>query len=387
MKLTAVLTFLLTLVPQAVAEQAHGIALYGAPKQPPGFTHFSYVNPEAPKGGRLVLGAFGLVRQPQPAHRQRHRGQRHPRFHHREPDGAQARRAVHALWACRRDRRGAEDRSSITFHLNPKAHFSDGKPITADDVLFSLELLKRKGRPNHRTYFAKVVKAERLSDRSVRFTFDATGDREIPLILGLMPVLPKHAINPDTYENTSLEAPVGSGPYRVGKIDAGRSITFVRDENYWGRDLPVNRGRFNFDEIRFDYFREGSVMFDAFKSGQIDLWPEEDPRRWANGYDFPAIRDGRAVKREFDIGLPAGMTALVFNTRRQVFAEPRVREALIYLFDFEWINRTLYRRALPTHAKLLRALDPRFGRAAGGCARARAAGAIPGRREAGLHGG
>jgi peptide/nickel transport system substrate-binding protein len=235
-----------------------------------------------------------------------------------------------------------EDRSSITFHLNPKAHFSDGKPITADDVLFSLELLKEKGRPNHRTYFAKVAKAERVSERSVRFTFDAAGDREIPLILGLMPVLPKHAINPSTYESTTLELPVGSGPYRVGKIDAGRSITFVRDENYWGRDLPVNRGRFNFDEIRFDYFREGSVMFDAFKSGQIDLWPEDDPRRWANGYDFPAMRDGRAVKREFDIGLPSGMTALVFNTRRQVFADPRVREALIYLFDFEWINRTLY---------------------------------------------
>jgi peptide/nickel transport system substrate-binding protein len=209
-------------------------------------------------------------------------------------------------------------------------------------VLFSFGLLKEKGRPNHRTYFAKVAKAERLSDHSVRFTFDATGDREIPLILGLMPVLPKHAINPEAYENTSLEPPIGSGPYRVGKIDAGRSITFVRDDKYWGRDLAVNRGRFNFEEIRFDYFREGSVMFDAFKSGQIDLWPEEDPRRWANGYDFPAIRDGRAVKREFDIGVPAGMTALVFNTRRPVFADTRVREAMIYLFDFEWINRTLY---------------------------------------------
>jgi peptide/nickel transport system substrate-binding protein len=176
----------------------------------------------------------------------------------------------------------------------------------------------------------------------VRFVFDASGDREIPLILGLLPVLPKHAINPDTYENTTLEAPIGSGPYRVAKIDAGRSVIFERDPNYWGRDLAVNRGRFNFDTIRFDYFREGSVMFDAFKSGQVFLWPEEDPRRWANGYDFPAIRDGRAVKREFDIGLPAGMTALVFNTRRKVFADPRVREALIYLFDFEWINRTLY---------------------------------------------
>ena len=235
-----------------------------------------------------------------------------------------------------------EDRSSITFNLDPQAHFSDGKPITADDVIFSLQLLKEKGRPNHRTYYAKVAKSERLSDHAVRFTFDAAGDREVPLIIGLMPVLPKHAINPDTFENTSLQFPVGSGPYRVGKVDAGRSVTLVRDENYWGRDLPVNRGRFNFDEIRFDYFREASVMFDAFKSGQLDLWPEEDPRRWANGYDFPAMRDGRAVKREFDIALPAGMTALVFNIRRAVFKDARVREALIYLFDFEWINRTLY---------------------------------------------
>ena len=342
MKLTAVLTFLLALVPQAVAEQAHGIALYGAPKQPLGFTHFSYVNPEAPKGGRLVLGAFGSYDSLNPLIVKgiAANGIRDFTIESLMARGLDEPFTLYGLVA--ETVEVPEDRSSITFHLNPKAHFSDGKPITADDVLYSLELLKEKGRPNHRTYFAKVVKAERLSDRSVRFTFDAAGDREIPLILGLMPVLPKHAINPDTYENTSLEAPVGSGPYRVGKIDAGRSITFVRDENYWGRDLPVNRGRFNFDEVRFDYFREGSVMFDAFKSGQIDLWPEEDPRRWANGYDFPAIRDGRAVKREFDIGLPAGMTALVFNTRRQVFAEPRVREALIYLFDFEWINRTLY---------------------------------------------
>src|SRR5262249_13282976 len=235
-----------------------------------------------------------------------------------------------------------EDRSSITFHLNPKARFSDGVPITADDVLFSFQLLKEKGRPNHRTYFAKVAKAERLSDHDVRFTFESGGDREIPLIVGLMPVLPKHLVNPDIYDNTSLQAPIGSGPHPVSKVDPGRSITFERDPNYWGKDLPVNRGRFNFDQIRFDYFREGSVMFEAFKTGQVGLWPEDDPRRWANGYDFPAVREGRIVKRDFDIGLPAGMTALVFNTRRAVFKDARVREALIYLFDFEWINRTLY---------------------------------------------
>ncbi|MFA6140934.1 MAG: extracellular solute-binding protein, partial [Hyphomicrobium sp.] len=343
LKPTAALALALLLFASAArAEPAHGIALYGAPKQPADFAHFSYVNPDAPKGGRLILSAFGSYDSLNPliVKGVAANGIRDLTIESLMARGLDEPFTLYGLIA--ETVEVPEDRSSITFNLNPKAYFSDGHPITADDVLFSLDLLKQKGRPNHRTYFAKVAKAEKLSDSSVRFTFDAAGDREIPLIMGLMPVLPKHAINPDTYESTSLETPIGSGPYRVGKIDAGRSITFVRDENYWGRDLPVNRGRYNFDDIRYDYFREGSVMFDAFKAGQVDMWPEEDPRRWANGYDFPAIRDGRAVKREFEIGLPAGMTALVFNTRRTVFADARVREALIGLFDFEWINRTLY---------------------------------------------
>jgi peptide/nickel transport system substrate-binding protein len=342
-KLIAAVTLgLLLFLPDAHAEPAHGIALYGAPKEPPGFTHFSYVNPDAPKGGRLVLGAFGSFDSLNPLIIKgvAANGIRDFTIETLMARGLDEPFTLYGLIA--ETVEVPEDRSSVTFHLNPRARFSDGTPITADDVIFSLQLLKEKGRPNHRTYYSKVAKTERLSDHAVRFTFDAAGDREVPLIIGLMPVLPKHAINPDTFENSGLQFPVGSGPYRVGKVDAGRSVTLVRDENYWGRDLPVNRGRYNFDEIRFDYFREGSVMFDAFKSGQIDLWPEADPRRWANGYDFPAMRDGRAVKREFEIGLPAGMTGLVFNTRRSAFSDARVREALIYLFDFEWINRTLY---------------------------------------------
>jgi peptide/nickel transport system substrate-binding protein len=343
LKPTAALALALLLFTSAArAEPVHGIALYGTPKQSADFTHFSYVNPDAPKGGRLVLSSFGSYDSLNPliVRGVAANGIRDLTIECLMARGLDEPFTLYGLIA--ETVEVPEDRSSITFNLNPKAHFSDGHPITADDVIFSLQLLKEKGRPNHRTYYAKVAKTERLSDHAVRFTFDATGDREVPLIIGLMPVLPKHAINPDTFENTSLQFPVGSGPYRVGKVDAGRSVTLVRDENYWGRDLPVNRGRYNFDEIRYDYFREGSVMFDAFKSGQVDLWPEEDPRRWADGYDFPAIRDGRAVKREFEIGLPAGMTALVFNTRRAVFADARVREALIGLFDFEWINRTLY---------------------------------------------
>ena len=186
LKPTAALALALLLFASAArAEPAHGIALHGAPKQPADFAHFSYVNPDAPKGGRLMLGALRLLRQPQPADRQGRRRQRHPRVRHREPDGARPGRAVHALRpASPRPSRCPRTAASITFNLNPKARFSDGHPITADDVLFSFELLKQKGRPNHRTYFAKVAKAESCRDRSVRFTFDAAGDREMPLILG-----------------------------------------------------------------------------------------------------------------------------------------------------------------------------------------------------------
>ncbi len=328
--------------PSSHAEPAHGIAMHGTPKQPADFTHYSYVNPEAPKGGRVVLSTYGsfdslnpLIIRGEPV-----AGIREYVYESLMARGLDEPFTLYGLVA--ESIEVTDDRSSITFHINPKARFSDGRPVTADDVLFTWELLKEKGRPNHRTYYSKVDNAERLSDHAVRFTFAADGDREIPLILGLMPVLPRHAIDPETFEATTLQAPVGSGPYRVTKVDPGRSITYQRNPDYWGKDLAVNRGRFNFDEIRFDYFRESSVMFEAFKTGQLNIWPEEDPRRWANGYDFSAVKDGRVVKQTFDIGLPAGMTALVFNTRREVFADPRVRQALILLFDFEWINRTLY---------------------------------------------
>ena len=326
----------------ADAEPVHGIALHGLPKQPADFQHFSYVDADAPKGGRLVMSAFGSFDSLNPliVKGVAANGIRDFVVESLMARGLDEPFTLYGLIA--ETVEVPDDRSSITFNLDERARFSDGTPITADDVLFSFELLKEKGRPNHRTYFAKVAKSERLSDHKVRFIFDAAGDQEIPLILGLLPVLPRHLVDPATFESTTLAPPVGSGPYRVSKVDAGRSVTYERNPDYWGKDLPVNRGRFNFDEIRFDYFREASVMFEAFKTGQVDLWPEEDPRRWANGYDFAAVKDGRVVKANFDIGLPAGMTALVFNTRRKVFADPRVRQALILLFDFEWINRTLY---------------------------------------------
>ena len=316
--------------------------MHGSPNESAGFSHFPYVNPDAPKGGRLTLAAPGsfdslnpMIVRGEPA-----QGIRDFVIESLMARGQDEAFTLYGLIAESVD--VPPDRGQVTFHLNPKAQFSDGSPITADDVLFSFELLKEKARPNYRTYYKKVAKAERISEREVRFVFADGGDREMPLILGLMPVLPRHAVNPDTFETTSLAPPIGSGPYRVGALDPGRSITYERNPSYWGRDLPVNRGRFNFDQVRFEYFRDGATLFEAFKAGQIDLRNEDDPAHWAEGYAFPAVADGRVAKEEIATGFPSGMTALVFNTRRSQFAEPRVREALIRLFNFEWVNKSLY---------------------------------------------
>ena len=235
-----------------------------------------------------------------------------------------------------------EDRSSISFHLRQQARFSDGAPITPEDVLFSHAVLKEKGWPYHRSHYSKVTRAEKIGPHSVRFTFAAAGDREIPLILALMPILPRHKLDAETFDRTTLEPPLGSGPYLVTRVDVGRSLTYRRNPDWWARDLPVSRGRFNFDEIRLEYFRDAASLFEAFKAGEIDVRPEDEPGRWIEGYNFLAATDGRVVKREFDTRLPSGMPALVFNTRRPIFQDDRVRRAFILLFDAEWINRSLF---------------------------------------------
>jgi len=326
----------------AGAAPSHSIALHGTPLYADNFEAFPYVNPSAPKGGRLTLGVLGSFEN------------LNPFIVQGVPASGVREFVVESLMARSLDEPFtlygllaetidvADDGKSVTFALNPNVKFSDRLPVTPEDVITSFELLKTKGRPNHRTYFAKVSKAEKIGERSVRFTFEDASDRELPFILGLMPVFAAHATTPQKFETSSMTPLVGSGPYTVSRVDPGRSISFTRDKDYWGRDLPVNRGRFNFDEVRFDYFRDASVMLEAFKSGAIDLRLEDDPGRWADAYDIDAVHDGRIVKAEFDIGLPAGMTALVFNTRRAVFSDPRVRRALMTLFDFEWVNRTLY---------------------------------------------
>jgi peptide/nickel transport system substrate-binding protein len=230
----------------------------------------------------------------------------------------------------------------VTFTLKSAARFSDGKPITVDDVIFSLELLRDHGRPNHRHYYSKVTQIERPQDNAVKFILQPDGDREMPLILGLMPILPMHVYDAETFEKVSLEKPVGSGPYTVESVDPGARIVYRRNPDYWARELAPNVGRHNFDAVRYDYFRDANSAFEAFTKGLIDLRGESDPTRWATGYDFPAINDGRIVRQEFSTGLPSGMSAFVFNTRREKFADPRVRRALLHMFDFEWANKSLF---------------------------------------------
>ena len=329
-------------VPASARQKRHAIAMHGTPKFKAGFAHYPYANPDAPKGGKLTLSTTGSFDSVNPLI-----------IKGKSAEGVRA-FAIESLLSRSLDEpftlygllaetiEVPDDRSWITFHLNPKAKFSDGHPVQTEDVIFSLKLLREKGRPNHRTYYKKVVKIEPLSKLSVKMTFDASGDREMPLILGLMPVLPKHAINPDTFEQTTLDPLLGSGPYRITNVDVGRSITYTRNPNYWGNDLNVARGRFNFETIKFEYFRDAIVEFEAFKTGVIDLRKEDDPAMWAERYSISQVKNGKIVKSEIATGLPDGMAALVFNTRRKVFSDPKVRRALIQLFDFEWINQTLF---------------------------------------------
>ena len=334
---------LVLLVPAgAQGEPQPGIAMHGEPRKAQGFTHFDNANPDAPKGGRVVFAMQGSFDSLNPLI-VKGASAEGVREYVYESLLARAHDEPFSLYGLIAESvETPADRSYVEFSLNPAARFSDGTPITVDDVIFSHGLLRDHGRPNHRSYYKKVAKAEQTGERKVRFTFDESGDREMPLIIGLMPVLPRHLIDPEHFEKTTLVAPIGSGPYTVAKIDPGKSISLKRDPDYWGRDLPVNRGLYNFGEIRYDYYRDGGAMFEGFKSGLVRLRKEDDPTRWAEGYNFPALRDGRVVKSELPIETPAGMAGLVFNTRRPIFADQRVRQALIKLFDFEWVNRTLY---------------------------------------------
>jgi peptide/nickel transport system substrate-binding protein len=324
------------------AEESYAIAMHGAPALPADFSHMPYANPDAPKGGRLVQGFLGTFDSLNPLI-VRGLAVQQIRGFVVESLMARGNDEAFTLYGLLAKTVETDDaRSYVTFHLDPRARFSDGQPVLAEDVLFSWALLRDKGRPNHRQYYSKVVKAEAPDPHTVRFDLEGANDRELPLILGLMPVLPKHAVDVATFEETSMSPPVGSGPYRVSAVKPGASVTLTRNPDYWGRDLPVNRGLWNFDEIRLDFYREANGQFEAFKRGLYDFRVETEPLRWHDGYDFPAVRNGEVIRDTIKTGLPQPSEFLVFNTRRLVFSDIRVRQALTLLFDFEWINRSYF---------------------------------------------
>ena len=325
----------------AVAKPAHGLAMHGKLKHPSNFSHFSYTEPNAKKGERLknaLVGFFDSLNPLIPT------GTPVPSIRTYVYESLMARAydepfSLYGLLA--ESVEVPEDRSSITFFIDRNAKFSDGKPVTAEDVIFSHKLLRDKGRPNHRTFYSKVKKVEKLGTHKVKFSFEGQ-DREMPLIMGLMPILPKHLVTPENFSKSSLDIPVGSGPYKVKKIDPGKSIVFKKDPNYWGRNIPSNRGHYNFDEIHFNYYRDHNSLFEAFKRGLYHVRIENDPSRWASAYNFSSIKKQDVAKKQIPLAVPSGMDALVFNTRREMFADKRVRQALTYMFDFEWINKTLF---------------------------------------------
>ena len=333
---------------QLSVEPGYAIAMHGNPALPANFGHMPYANPDAPKGGRLVQGLLGSFDSLNPlivrgAAVQQIKGYGFERGYVYESLMARGDDEAFTLYGLLANSVETDSvRSYVTFHLDPKARFSDGQPLRAEDVLFSWALLRDHGRPNHRQYYSKVTKAEALDPLTVRFDFGGISDRELPLILGLMPILPKHAVDVATFEQTSMKPPLGSGPYRVTAVKPGASVTFTRNPDYWGRDLPVNRGFWNFDEIRLDFYREANGQFEAFKRGLYDFRNETEPLRWHDGYDFPAARDGEVIRDTIKPGVPQPSEYLVFNTRRPLFSDIRVRQALTLLFDFQWINHNYF---------------------------------------------
>ena len=331
----------------SLAEPTEGLAMHGEPALKAGFSQLPYVNPDAPKGGRITYGVQGTFDSLNPfiIKGVSARGLWDYQFGNNVYESLLVRNrdepfSVYGLLA--ETVETPPERDWVEFRLRAEAAFSDGEPVTAEDVIFSLALLRDSGRPHYRSWFKKIVRMESRDARTVRLIFKNGNDRELPLLIGLAPILPEHAMDPEKFDKSSLEVPIGSGPYTVTDVDAGNSVLLTRNPDYWGRNVPVKVGHDNFDEIRIEYFRDRNTLFEAFKKGLVDLIIETDPTRWAQLYDFPAVENGEVVKQSFSNNQPAGMTGFAFNTRRPIFSDIRVRRALTQLFDFEWVNKNLY---------------------------------------------
>ncbi len=333
----------------AAAGSDHAIAMHGEPALPKGFAHLPYADPAAPKGGRIIFGQQGTFDSLNPLVVLGVAPDAVPRYVQQSLlfRSADEPFTAYGLLASRVELN--PERTRLVFEIDPRARFSDGQPVTAADVLFTYEMLKTKGKPFHRSSLARVTKVEAPSPATVVFELGDGSNRELPLVIGAMPIFAKHATNADKFGETSFKPALGSGPYRVEEVKPGEMLVLKRRKDFWAEDHPLTRGLFNVDEIRYDFYRDSNALFEAFKAGLYDVRLESDPTRWMTGYDVPAVREGRIVRDTLRFQTPKGMTGLVFNTRRPAFADVRVREALAILFDFEWANRNLfygvYRRA------------------------------------------
>ncbi len=348
--LVAVLTAVTLTTPAATANEPvrrHALSLIGDPAKPPSFTQFDWVNPTAPKGGKVRLRGIGTFDT-----LNRYAGKGSPAqglnlinapLMTTSLDEPSTEYGLVAAWASH-----PPDFSSVTFGLRPEARFHDSKPVTPEDVIFTLDAIK-KASPHYALYYKNVIKAEQTAEHDVTFTFDQPGNRELPQIVGSMPVLPRHwwQAKDDKGEQrdvtrATLEVPLGSGPYRVKSVDAGRAVTYERVADWWAHALPVNRGQWNFDEITFLYYRDRAPAFEGFKVGETDFWPENSAKGWATGYDIDAVKRGSIRRETFETRQISGMQGFAFNLRRRQFQDPRVRQAFNLAFNFEWANKAMF---------------------------------------------
>ena len=336
-----VVAFLLGVAGDAHGAATHGMSLFGDLKYGPDFKHFDYVNPDAPKGGTMRYSALGTFDTLNP-------------FVIKGIPAAGIGGIFDTLTVRSEDEPSSEyglvaesielapDRLSVLYTLRREARFHDGTPMTPEDVVWTFETLRAKGQPMYRSYYGDVTKVEKEGERGVRFSFKSADNRELPQIIGEMPVLSKVYWSGRDFAATTLEPPLGSGPYKIESLDPGRSITYRRIADYWAADLPVNKGRNNVDVIRYDYYRDGTIALEAFKAGEYDVRRENSSKSWATGYDSPALREGLIKKDQIPNELPSGMQGLGYNLRRPLFQDPRVLQALAYAFDFEWSNKNLF---------------------------------------------
>ncbi len=329
----------------AQAAPQHALTLYNEPpKYPANFKYFDYVNPDAPKGGIFRQAGFGgfdslnpFINKGVPA------DEINLIYDTLAKQGLDEPFTEYGLIAGKIEK--APDNSWVRFYLRPEARFHDGQPIRAEDVVFSFQTLIKSGAPLYRGYYSDVEEVIAEDPLRVLFKFKHNNNRELPLILGQLPVLPKHWWENRDFSKGNLEIPLGSGPYKVSSVKAGRSIRYERVKDYWGKDLPVNRGFYNFDTLSIDYYRDNTVALEALKAGQFDYWMEMAAKNWANAYNIPAVAEGRLIKEQIPNGNTTGMQGFVFNLRRPVFQDVRVRQALSLLLDFEWTNKQLFNGA------------------------------------------